>query len=205
MTRRIFAALVALGTAPAPCVTAASPQTPQHSLTAAGAPAPTRSQTPESEYVIGPGDLLSLMVWREQTLSGDALVRPDGRISVPLLDDIEAAGLTPAQLRDRLVAELRRFVTNPVVTVMVKQINSRKVFIVGSVAHPGQYPLIGSMTVLQLIATAGGLQDYAKSRKIRIRRIENGRTVALQADYERLTSGKGDDLELRTGDTVIVP
>ena len=161
-----------------------------------------------ADYVIGPEDLLSVVFWRDQQLSGDVLVRPDGKISVPLLDDIQAAGLTPRQLRDRLVVEARRFVSEPVATVVVKQINSRKVYITGLVSRPGQYPLAPSMTVLQLIATAGGLLDYAKSREIRVVRVEQGKPVSLRFDYVEMTKTRAKtpgNVELKPGDTVIVP
>lgn len=176
----------------------------------AAAPGAPSDRTPgpgDRDYIIGPDDVLSVVFWREQQLSGDVLVRPDGKISLPLLDDIQAAGLTPVELRDRLTVEARRYITDPIATVVVRQINSRKVYITGQVMRPGQYPMTPSMTVLQLIATAGGLQEYAKSRDIRVVRTERGRDVTLRFDYEQTT--KRDDparnLELKAGDTVIVP
>lgn len=165
------------------------------------------ADTTPGDYVIGPDDVLSVVFWRDQQLSGDVLVRPDGKISLPLLDDVPAAGLTPRQLRDRLLVEARLYVTEPIVTVVVKQINSRKVYITGQIVRPGQYPLTPSMTVLQLIATAGGLGDYAKSKDIRVVRIENGRPINLRFDYDEMTkpSKKVQNIELKSGDTVIVP
>jgi polysaccharide biosynthesis/export protein len=172
-------------------------------------PDPARPKdAPAAEYVIGPDDLLSVVFWRDQQLSGDVLVRPDGKISLPLLDDIQAAGLTPRQLRDRLIGEARRFVSEPVATVVVRQVNSRKVYITGFVARPGQYPLTPSMTVLQLIATAGGLQDFAKSKEIRVVRAENGKSTVILFDYEAVTKNPertAQNVELRPGDTIIVP
>lgn len=167
----------------------------------------TPTDAAAGDYVIGPDDLLSIVFWREEQLSGEALVRPDGMISVPLLDDIQAAGLTPKQLRDRLVEQARRFITDPIATVVVRQINSRKVYIVGRVTRPGQYPLTHAMTVLQLIATAGGLQDYAKARDIRIARVDHGQTVSLRFDYEDASkeTKPTQNIELKPGDTVIVP
>jgi polysaccharide export outer membrane protein len=161
-----------------------------------------------NDYVIGPDDVLSIVFWRDQQLSGDVLVRPDGKISVPLLDDILAAGLTPRQLRDRLVVEARNFVSEPVVaTVVVKQINSRKVYITGQVVRPGQYTLTPSMNVLQLIATAGGLGDYAKPKSIRIVRVQLGQATNLRFDYEEAIkqSKTARNVELKAGDTVVVP
>jgi len=175
--------------------------------TAPGAPSDRAPGPGDRDYVIGPDDVLSVVFWREQQLSGDVLVRPDGKISLPLLDDIQAAGLTPVELRDRLTVEARRYITDPIATVVVRQINSRKVYITGQVMRPGQYPMTPSMTVLQLIATAGGLQEYAKSRDIRVVRTERGHDVTLRFDYEQTTK-RGDparNLELKAGDTVIVP
>jgi polysaccharide biosynthesis/export protein len=209
MRQLILPSLVALAAMfPQSSGEAAAPsQAAQHAATTAAVAGAASVDPSAADYVIGPGDVLALSFWREQALSGEVLVRPDGKISVPLLDDIDAAGLTPIQLRDRLAALARSFVTEPVVTVIVRQINSRKVFITGLVAHPGQYPLIGSMTVLQLIATAGGLQDYARSRDIRIRRVENGRAVTVRVDYALVSRGdpSARDVELKAGDTVIIP
>lgn len=175
------------------------------------APAPDPARPKESlteEYVIGPDDLLSVVFWRDQQLSGDVLVRPDGKISLPLLDDIQAAGLTPRQLRDRLLGEARRFISEPVATVVVRQVNSRKVYITGLVARPGQYSLTPSMNVLQLIATAGGLLDFAKSREIRVVRVENGKAVNIRFDYDEITTKPektAQNIVLKPGDTIIVP
>jgi polysaccharide export outer membrane protein len=173
------------------------------------APAVPRPAEPApGDYVIGADDLLSVVFWRDQQLSGDVLVRPDGKISVPLLDDIQAAGLTPLQLRDRLLLEARRFLNEAIVTVVVKQTNSRKVFITGRVLRPGQYPLGTDMTILQLIAIAGGLQDYAKANQIRVVRSERGQTVSVPFDYDEMSKAKADkarNLTLKPGDTVIVP
>jgi len=160
-----------------------------------------------NDYVIGADDVLSIVFWRDQQLSGDVLVRPDGKISVPLLDDIAVAGLTPRQLRDRLVVAARGYVAEPVVTVVVKQVNSRKVYITGQVVRPGQYALTASMNVLQLIAMAGGLGDYAKPRSIRVVRFEQGQIVDVHFDYDEQI-GKSKhvrSVELKAGDTVVVP
>ena len=167
--------------------------------------------TDSNAYIIGADDVLTLVFWRDEQLSGDVLVRPDGKISVPLLDDVHAAGLTPKQLGEHLAVEARRFVTSATVTVVVKEIHSRKVYITGLVAKPGQYPLTSSMTALQLIATAGGLLDFAKTKDIRVVRLEHGRAVDLRFDYEAATrnplkaSQQSSNIELKPGDTVVVP
>jgi polysaccharide biosynthesis/export protein len=145
--------------------------------------------------------------WRDKDMSAEVTVRPDGKISLPLLNDLQAAGLTPDQLRDRLVAESKRFIEDPNVTVVVRQINSRKVFITGEVNKPGPYPLSGPTTVLQLIAVAGGLRDYADEKNIVIVRTENGRQASYRFNYKDVASRKnlGQNIALKPGDTVIVP
>ena len=186
----------------------AGPTTAQPNRTAASpAPvAPTAVPTPP-DYVIGPQDVLSIVYWREKDISADVTVRPDGMISLPLLNDIQAAGLTPTQLHDRLMEESRRYIEDPNVTVVVSEINSRKAFITGEIANPGEYPLSGPTTVIQLIAKAGGLRDYANSKKIVIVRTENGRVVTYPFNYKDVVNRKSLKLniELKPGDTVIVP
>jgi polysaccharide export outer membrane protein len=159
------------------------------------------------DYVIGPEDVLDVRFWKDQDMSGEVVVRPDGRISLPLLNDVPAAGLTPEQLRTRLMDEARRYVETPNATVIVKSINSRRVFITGQVDKPGPYPLTSRITVVQLIAMAGGLREYADAGKIVIMRSENGRVIPLRFDYTKLAEGKNvsQNIDLRPGDTVIVP
>ena len=159
-------------------------------------------------YIIGVNDVLAIRFWRQEDVSGDVMVRPDGKISLLLLNDIDAAGLTPEQLRDRIVTAASQFFEEPHVTVIVKEINSRIVFITGMVAKPGPYPLRGPLTVLQLIATAGGLQEYAHRDQIVIMRTENGKQTRLYFNYEVI--GKPgvslhQNIELQPGDTVLVP
>jgi polysaccharide biosynthesis/export protein len=163
--------------------------------------------TPPAGYVIGPEDVLTILFWRDKDMSGDVTVRPDGKISTPLLNDIQAAGLTPEELRVRINNEAAHYIEDPNATVVVKQINSRKVFIAGEVEKPGVYPLSGPMSVLQLIANAGGFKEYAKRDAILIVRSENGRQVQLPFDYNAVVRGKklNQNIELKPGDTVVVP
>ena len=157
-------------------------------------------------YVIGTDDVLNIVFWRDEMMSGDVVVRPDGKISVPLLNDVEAAGRTPEELRADLVAAASRIMAEPNATVVVKQINSRKVFITGNVRQPGSHPLIGQMTVLQLIALAGGLDEYADSDNILIVRAhDNGEY--LKFNYGDVLDEKHveQNVALRPGDTVVVP
>ena len=193
----VVAALAALFTAPS-----------SFAQSGPSATAAASADLVSGDYVIGSDDVLTVVFWRDQQLSGDVLVRPDGKISIPLLDEVQAAGLTPRQLRDRLRVEALHYVTEPIVTVVVKQVNSRRVYITGHVARPGQYPLTQAMTVLQLIATAGGLGDYAKANDIRVVRFENGRPTTLRFDYDeaaKRSKTPRSPLELRSGDTVVVP
>ncbi len=167
----------------------------------AGVPTP-------ADYLIGTDDLLAIVFWREKDMSTDVSVRPDGKISLPLLNDVQASGLTPEQLRVQLTEAAARFFEEPTVTVVVKAINSRKVFITGQVGKPGPYPIAGPITVLQLIAMAGGVLEYADSKNITIlRTMESGRTVSYRFNYKDVSRRKnlGQNIELRPGDTVIVP
>ena len=181
---------------------AATPATPAATL----AVVPKGVDTPP-DYVIGPDDVLSIVFWRDNDLSHDVAVRPDGKISLPLLNEMQAAGLTPEQLRVALTAAANKFVEDPAVTVVVKAINSRKVFITGQVAKPGPYSLSAPTTVLQLIATAGGVAEYAKSDRIMVMRTENGKTIGRRFNYKDVSEGKNlqQNLELKPGDTIVVP
>jgi polysaccharide biosynthesis/export protein len=159
------------------------------------------------DYVIGPDDVLTITFWQDKDLSSDVLVRPDGNISLPLLNDLKAAGSTPEQLRLRVVEEARNYVADPDATVIVKQVNSRKVFITGEVQKPGVYLLTGPTTVVQLIATAGGLTQYASRTNILVMRHESGREVPHRVNYKELLELKNlaQNIELKPRDTVIVP
>ena len=187
------------------CGMAAAAQPPGSS---SGGPSPATAPQSASlppDYVIGTDDVLGVLFWRDETMSADVLVRPDGRISLPLLNDIDVAGQTPDQLRTRLMELTKQFVAEPNVTVIVRQINSRKVFITGQVTRPGPYPLTAPTTVLQLLALAGGLTDYANGKEIAI--IRTGTPQSLRFNYEDVRKGKNaqQNIELKVGDTVIVP
>ena len=171
-----------------------------------GVNSPAGVATP-ADYLIGPDDVLTVVFWREKDMSSDVAVRPDGKISLPLLNDVHAAGLTPDQLRLLLTEAAAKFIEGPSVSVVVKAINSRKVYITGFVGKPGPYPLHGPTTVMQLIATAGGLHEFADSKNITILRTENGKQVALRFNYEDVRKRKKltQNIELKPGDTLIVP
>jgi polysaccharide biosynthesis/export protein len=162
---------------------------------------------PPSDYVIGAEDVLSVLFWREKDMSVDVNVRPDGKITLPLINDIDASGLTTDQLRQKVTAAADQFIEDPSVTIIVKAINSRKVFITGQIAKSGSYPLTAPTTVVQLISMAGGVQEYADSSKIMVYRTEGGRQIARRFNYKDFAKGKNlaQNIELRPGDTVVVP
>lgn len=173
---------------------------------AVAAPRPTDPVVPPG-YVIGADDLLSIVYWKDKDMSADAKVRPDGRIALPLINEVHAAGLTPEQLHKKLIEESKKYMEDANITVVVREINSRRAFITGEVNKPGPYPLTSPTTVMQLISLAGGLRDYADSKKIMIMRSENGRQTSLKFNYKDVASGKNltQNIELRPGDTVVVP
>jgi polysaccharide export outer membrane protein len=168
---------------------------------------PSDGIVPPSGYVIGPNDSLSVIYWDHKEMSADVVVRPDGKITLPLVNDVQAAGLTPDQLRKNIADTGAKFVESPTVTVIVKDIRSRQVFITGMVGKPGPYPILGPMTVMNLIAIAGGLQDFADGKNIVIIRNENGEPVSYRFNYKEVVKRKNlkQNIELKPGDTIAVP
>jgi len=169
-----------------------------------------RAETPQQndpDYVIGPSDLLTINVWKEPELSRTVAVRPDGKISLPLIDDIQASGLTPVALAAAIERELQQFMTSPTTTVIVQEANSQRVYVLGEVARPGAYPLVPQMTVLQALATAGGFREFANVKKIFVLRTVEGNRQKYPFNYKDVISGRrpDQDIFLRSGDTIIVP
>jgi polysaccharide export outer membrane protein len=163
---------------------------------------------PVSEsYVVGPEDVLYIHVWKEDALSRAVPVRMDGKISLPLIDDIQAAGYTARQLKEILTKKLKEFVENPVVSVTVTEANSYKVYISGQVRAPGVYRLRSETTLLQIIPMAGGFTDWANQKKILIIRRESGQEKRLTVNYKKIVNGEdpASNIVLRAGDTIIVP
>jgi polysaccharide export outer membrane protein len=158
------------------------------------------------DYVIGPEDVLHVAVWKEADLTATLPVRPDGKISLPLLNDVQAAGLTPMQLADSLTERLKKYVASPRVTVVVTSINSKRIFLVGEVGHTGAVPMMPNMTVLQALSSAG-LTQFANTKKIYVMRTQNGKQQKLPVNYRKLV--KGEQMEqnylLQPGDTIVVP
>ena len=205
MVRRALTVLLLL-TAPIAAVAgpvAGSP--PQLSQGSGASGVPVSAPVPKG-YVIGPEDVLSVIVWREQEMSSEVVVRPDGKISLPLLNDVHAAGYTPEQLADIVEKSAKQFVADSEATVIVKAINSRKVYVIGEVGKPGMFPLTSEMNVLQLIASVGGLLEYADKSNIMILRTENGRERRLRFNYKEVIAGRNlqQNIELQPGDTILV-
>lgn len=192
---------------------AASPLAARSQTPAAGAQAPMsadaapQSAASDSSYVIGADDVLDISVWKEPDVSRTVPVRPDGKISLPLVNDVQAAGVTPNELAATLTELLKKFVNDPQVTVIVTQINSRRVYVVGEVTRPGAFPLLPDMTVLQALADAGGFTPYANKKKIHILRTVNGKQSEFPFEYGDVLNGSksSENIKLLPGDEIVVP
>lgn len=194
-------------TQPAPATESAKlPATPEKvSSTPAGIPKISQSS---DDYLIGAGDTLQVSVWKEPEASvPTVVVRPDGRITMPLVKEVDVAGLTPRQAEAAITEKLGKFITDPNVTVVVAIINSKKIYMIGAVRKEGTLAYTYGMTVMQALSEAGGLNDYAKRKKIYILRTENGREYRLDFNYEEVVRGEnmGQNRVLLPGDTVVIP
>ena len=157
-------------------------------------------------YVIGLSDVIIVTVLKEPTLSSSLLVRPDGMISMPLLGDIMASGKTPLQLADEIAAKLKKFIQDPNVTVILSQMNSKKIYLIGEVGKTGPIEMTPGMTLLEAIATAGGVSEYANKKKIYILRDENGKHLKLPVQYKEALKGNTTlNVTLKPGDTIVIP
>src|SRR6266436_2729332 len=161
----------------------------------------------DAEFKIGPQDVLRIDVWKEPDISRAVPVRPDGKISLPLLNDVQAAGLTAMQLAGSLRESLSKYLTSPQVTVTVTEINSRRVYITGEVTHPGALPLLPNMTILQAPSSAGGFTQFAKVKNIYVLRTENGKQVKYPFNYKEVVKGNlaEQNILLQPGDVIVVP
>ena len=170
--------------------------------------APSKAPLPQTNtsYVIGPDDMLHISVWKEPDLTNTMPVRADGMISLPLINDVQAAGLTPMQLAASLTDKLKKYITDPHVTVEVTQMNSQRIYITGEVMHPGAMNLTPNMTVLQALASAGFTQ-FANTKGIYVLRTDAGKQQKIPVNYKKLVKGENMDqnLALKPGDTIVVP
>jgi polysaccharide biosynthesis/export protein len=187
---------------------AAAPATPPAAgMTARPAPGDVPAAARGADYKIGPEDVLDVAVWNNPAMSRTTPVRPDGMISLPLLNDVQAAGLTPMELRDTIAKKLTEYLPNPEVSVIVREVNQYKISILGEVKKPGRYDFKGEPSVLDAIAMAGGLSDFAARSKIVILRTAGGATRRIPVNYNKIVSASADqdDVRLRPGDVVVVP
>ena len=187
-------------TPPAPRTSTIS--TPAPALTTARG---TTARWHEQDYRLGSGDKLRVEVYKQDQLSQSLQIRPDGKITLPLVGDIMAAGRTPMELRDTLTTALQEYVNNPVVTVIVQEAVAAQVHVIGEVAGSGAQVMTAGMTVLQTLAKAGGLREFANDKKIHILRINNGRTEMIPFNYKRALKGEIEPVYLQPGDTIVVP
>jgi polysaccharide export outer membrane protein len=171
-------------------------------------PAASRYETPvEAGYRIGPEDVVQVSVWNNEAMSRTAPIRPDGKISLPLLNDVEAAGLTPMELRDRLMQRLTEYMPHPEVSVVVTEVRSFKVSVIGQVPKPDRYQLRSAATVMDVLAMAGGFTEFASRSRVVVIRASGDKTERIPFDYEKVRSGDPSqaNFQLRPGDIVLVP
>jgi polysaccharide export outer membrane protein len=191
-----------------PLAAQAQPSAQGSPTPAAGADASAaQAAAADPSYIIGADDVLDISVWKEPDVSRSVPVRPDGKISLPLVSDVQAAGLTPSQLAADLTTRLKKFLNDPQVTVIVTAINSRRIYIVGEVARPGAFPLLPNMTVLQALADAGGFTTFANTKKIHILRMINGKQTEFPFEYREVLEGNktSENITLLPGDEIVVP
>jgi polysaccharide biosynthesis/export protein len=205
-----FFVIVASACLAAPVVDAQSASSNKDSKSAGqkaltnGESQPPATTVPDA-YRIGIGDQLQIAVWHERDLSLTVVVRPDGIITMPLLNDINVVGQTPKELGTSITEKLKPFINEPQVTVSVVSIQSRKAYVIGQVTRQGSYPLNDKKTVLELITEAGGLGPFAKANSIYVLRVVNGKEIKIPFQYKKVIAGKGQDVELQPGDRLIVP
>lgn len=170
-----------------------------------GAAQPPQRTVPADEYRIGPEDVLAISVWNNDAISRVVPVRPDGKISLPLLDDIQAAGLTPMQLRDSIARRLSEYVPSPSVSVIVNDVRSFKVSVIGEVARPARYDLKSRASVLDVLALAGGFNQFANRSRLVVLRTDGDKQVRIPFNYNRVVAGEDENVYLKPNDIILVP
>lgn len=184
-----------------------NPEKKEEAKDAKAQPTPAPAGAEDPTYKIGAQDVIRVDVWREDQLTRTVPVRPDGKITLPLLNDIQAAGLTPMELAGNIREELKKFIANPQVTVSVTEINSRRIYVNGEVNKSGAYQLLPHMTVLQALSGSGGFTAFARIKSIYVLRNDNGKSVKIPFNYKEAIKGKNPEqnIELQPGDVVVVP
>lgn len=205
MKTRVLMSMLALLLALVPAKAQEKPE--QKKNDSAGNGAPIKPVIEGQGYVIGATDTITVSVWKEPELTLSLVVRPDGMISIPLLGDVTAAGLTPMQLSMALTEKLRKYVNEPQVTIIVNSINSRIIYLVGEVNRAGTYPMLPNMTVLMALSGAGGFSQFANTKKIYVLRFEGGVQKKFPFNYKEVIKGKRpeENIMLKPGDTIVVP
>lgn len=205
ITKSVLVALLFAMTACGTVATTASETTPNNPSSTAESPVPEEARG--DEYIIQPGDVLGISVWREPNLEKDVLVRPDGFLNFPLTGDVPAAGKSVEQLRKELADRLTKFVPDPVVLVSVKAVAGNKIYVVGRVNKPGEYQTNRPVDVMQILSMAGGLTPFASANKIKILRRVNGEQKTFLFKYSQVEKGKNleQNIILQGGDVVVVP
>jgi polysaccharide export outer membrane protein len=200
--RMVVAAVFCVLFLAAPLWAAEEQKNPAPPVKPAGEPADT-----SESYIIGPGDLLDISVWKDESLTRAVVVLPDGRISFPLIGQVTAAGRTLGELKKEMEGRLARYVPDAVLTLDVRQVNSLIIYVLGRVNNPGRFVLNTNVNVLQALATAGGLNPFAKKGKLKIFRHEGGKTTIFNFDYDDVTDGDHleQNIQLRRGDVIVVP
>lgn len=168
---------------------------------------PTEEILSTKDYLLGPEDVLEISVWKDEALTKQVVVRPDGKISFPLVGDVQASGRTAKQLQEELAKKISEYVPDPVLTVMVLEVNNLKVYVLGKVARPGEYKVGRPINVMQALSMAGGLTPFADSEDIVILRNNNGKQEKIKFDYGKVSKGKAleQNIYLRSGDVIVVP
>src|SRR5437867_6134870 len=191
---------------PAPATSAPTAAAPAASVPAAAAPAPTAAGVAVGpEYKIGIDDVLDIAVWNNTTVSRTVPVRPDGKITLPLINEVQAAGLTPTQLRASIMAKLVEYMPTPELSVIVREVHSNKISVLGEVRKAGRYEISQRATVLDAVALAGGFNDFARRTKLVIMRQEGTGTKRIPINYNRIVAEEDDNVILQPGDIVVVP
>lgn len=206
MKTRVLMSMLVLLLALAPAKAQEKPEQKKNN-DGSGNGSPVKPVIEEQGYVIGATDGITVSVWKEPELTLSLVVRPDGMISIPLLGDVRAAGLTPMQLSSALAEKLRKYVNEPQVTIIVNSINSRIIYLVGEVNRAGTYPMLPNMTVLMALSGAGGFSQFADTKKIYVLRFEDGVQKKFPFNYKEVIKGKRpeENILLKPGDTIVVP
>ncbi len=215
MSKRLFLAVLAFGMLLTPGMARGQSQESQPGRPPAGndkkasspqQEAPKDAAAEDPEFIIGADDVLNITVWKEAEMSRIVQVRPDGKITLPLVNDVVAVGLTPMQLATSLTVKLKKFIADPQVSVTVVTINSRRVYLVGEVTRAGAFPLGAKMTVMQALSSAGGFTQFANQKKIYVLRTVDGKQVKIPFNYKKALEGdSSQNIELKPGDTIVVP